>query len=118
MPPRTLTLTRQQYPHEDYYAQFVTKNTLHAIECAFGLERLCAAFAQDHHLNSIPLKQWDAVTMREVDSSGFIARLPFNRALVMIAGDTITRSTLVCIAKCAARMLIEQQTSAPSVRAA
>lgn len=117
-------LTRREYlvdrrvSHEDYYAQFVTAQTLNFVGGAFDAERLSRALDEDRHLNSIQLERWTSLTTRPVGRDGFASRLPFNRALVAAAGESITRATLVCIAKRAARMLVEQHRARPSVLAA
>lgn len=117
MPTHTSVLTRRRYlraeiaHHEAYYGQFVTEQTLRTVQSAFSIERLREAFAENRHLDSIPQQQWDAVTLHQVDNTRFIGRLPLNRARIVAAGDTVTRSMLTCIAKRAARILIEPQTN-------
>ncbi|MET0885979.1 MAG: hypothetical protein ABWX92_05960 [Mycetocola sp.] len=125
--------TRKQYvreqrvSHDDYFAQFVTEETLRHVHNAFTIERLTRAFDEDHHLNSIPLKQWDAITTRPVDhtlgwtlrdSGPFHATIPFDREAAKAAHEYATRATLVCIAKRAARMLVERHLSQPVAKAA
>ncbi len=123
----TLTLTpsvvhtRREYirersvDHETYYAQFVNDSTLAAVDRAFGVERLRKAFTADHHLNSIPLAQWDQHFIAGDNSAEAIQRqgafyslLPFDRQAVAAAGETVTRAVIVCIAKRAARILIDR----------
>lgn len=120
----TPILTRRQYmqrasvSHDDYYAQFVTQQTLDHVNAAFEVETLGVALDADRHLNSIPLNRWDAIAHRPTEAKGFVATLPMNRAAIAAAGETVTRAVLVCIAKRAARMLVEQQMSQSAVQAA
>lgn len=115
--------TRSEYvrervvSHDDYYAQFVTDETLRHISWAFDTTTLRDALAEDPHLNSIPLPRWGLLAIRELEgpafprlnpSGPFTAALPFNRQLADAAGESVTRAVLVCIAKRAAKMLVEQ----------
>ena len=111
---------RSEITHADYYAQFVTEETRSVIERTFGKETLAAALRQDRHLNSIDMRSWDAVSWYPInaddsyrradlrsDSGRFRAGIPFDRAATEAAGETITRAVLVCIAKEAARQVVE-----------
>ncbi|MFF2053855.1 hypothetical protein ACFVU2_19780 [Leifsonia sp. NPDC058194] len=116
--------TRNEYvrektiSHHDYYAQFVTEATLRHVHNAFSVDTLRDALAQDRHLNSIPITRWDRLAIHELDvdrpwiglrSSGrFTAAIPFDRAAAAAAGELVSRATLICIIKTAARMLVEQ----------
>lgn len=132
VPVTTLTLprvhTRDEYvrdrlvSHDDYYAQFVTPETLRHVGWAFDTETLRKALAEDEHLNSIPLRRWDLLAIRELEvrnqgrlnpSGRFTAAIPFDRDVAATAGEWISRATLVCIAKRAARMIVERS-SAPA----
>lgn len=120
----TQVLTRQQYlhdqtvSHEDYFAQFVTEETLRAVRNVFDAEQLSEALDEDRHLNTIPLRKWETLAIHEIDSAGlrtfprdsgrFYAGIPFNREAAKEANEAITRSTLVCIAKRAARTVVGQ----------
>jgi hypothetical protein len=124
MPENTPVLTRKQYMsassvrHETYYAQFVTEETLRTVQNAFGIERLSEALTADRHLNTIPLSQWDNISFREINPprfknvaaqpNRFVATVPFNREVAAAAGEAVTRSTLICIVKSAARTLVLQ----------
>lgn len=130
----TLTLprvhTRDEYvreglvSHDDYYAQFVTPETLRHIGWAFDTETLRTALVEDEHLNSIPLQRWDLLAIRELEdrnrgrlnpSGPFTAAIPFDRDAATAAGESVSRATLVCIAKRAAKMLVERSSvSAPN----
>lgn len=105
---RTDYMSDSTVTHDDYYGQFVTEHTLSYVGGAFGAERLRAALDQDRHLNSIALKHWDTLTTHPVGRDGFRSRMPFNRLLIVATGETVTRAVLVCIAKRAARMLVER----------
>lgn len=125
----TLTLpcvrTRDEYvrhravTHDEYYAQFVTDETLRHIGWAFDTETLRTALSEDEHLSSIPWRRWQLLAIRELDgrnfhrldpSGPFTAAIPFDRSAATAAGETVTRSTLVCIAKRAAKMLVDRPT--------
>ena len=115
---RTEYVREKTISHHDYYAQFVTGATLRHVRAAFDVETLSDAFARDRHLNTISIPKWERLAIRELDierlgiglrSSGrFAAAIPFDRAAVAAAGDFVSRADLICIAKCAARILIEQ----------
>ena len=90
--------TRKQYmnkecSHADYNRQFVSPAMLRSVESHIGVERIRAS--TDEHLNDIPLWEWDL--------------LPYNtsRELLKECGDYLTQAGHVCIAKQAARMLLE-----------
>lgn len=116
-----LALTPQE-AHEAYYAQFVTPATLRWVEGVFGVDLLRKNLPKDRHLNSIPLERWDSLSWASTSPRGrstsragartgtFRAILPFDREAVSAAGETVTRAVLVCIAKCAARMVVERST--------
>lgn len=125
----TLTLrrirTRDEYvregllSHDDYYAQFVTAETLRHIGWAFDTETLRKALVEDEHLNSIPLQRWNLLAIRELDernrgrlnpSGRFTATIPYDHEAAVAAGEGVTRATLVCIAKRAAQMIVERAT--------
>lgn len=125
--------------HVAYYDQFVTSQTLGCVERAFGAELLRESFEKDPNLNNIPLAHWDAITAIPVADNGcdrvcadhspkrrprsaasaregrFRATLPINREAILAAGETLTRSVLVCIAKNAARTIADR---APAAAAA
>lgn len=119
-----VVFTRDEYvrdrtvSHDDYYAQFVTEQALRKVESWFGVEQLSQALAEDRHLNTIPLRQWDALSIQEIDqprgwspspSGRFYAAIELDREAIAVAGETVTRSTLVCVAKRAAQMLVERR---------
>lgn len=119
----TRAFTRSDYmrerivSHHDYYSQFVTDDTIKYIRTWFDPETLADALAKDEHLNSIPLTRWDALAIEEADGSRgavrrrpgrFYARIPLDVAAASAASETITRAVLVCIAKCAARIIINK----------
>lgn len=136
-PTRPAVMTRREYldassaeyaahgtstqTHRAYYAQFVTKHTQLAVLQRFGIDQLRSAFARDPHLNTIPLKQWDALSWHSVNTGGrsyphrhflsgpFVAHLAYNNMAIVEAGESLTRAVLVCIAKEAARQLIENE---------
>ena len=111
--------------HQDYYRQFVTDRTLAHVAGWFEPGELAAAHAKDEHLNTIPLEKWDRLTWHPTNknprpsqytsargaSGPFQSHLPINDQMIELTGELVTRSTLVCIAKQAARMLVEQEAS-------
>jgi hypothetical protein len=80
-----------------YFGQFVTDGTKTRVLQSIGLERLMTS--TDPHLNDIPLVLWDRLTPGLPGSAGFAK-----------AGDYYTLSNGVCLAKEAARQIIEAQT--------
>jgi hypothetical protein len=92
--------TRQQYlnhecTHREYYAQFVTNATRSAVLERIGIDRLLSN-AED--LNRIPLSTWDGLMI--------FYRLTTEK--LRLAGDFQSMAGKVCIAKEAARQLIEE----------
>ena len=83
--------------HRRYYGQFVTPGTKYRVLSAIGLDRLMKS--TDPHLNDIPLELWDRLTPQLPGSGGFTK-----------AGDYYTLANGVCLAKEAARQIIEAQT--------
>lgn len=120
----TTIATRAQYmgreiDHKSYYRQFITETTIADVVRAFGIEELDRAFAEDEHLNSIPLARWDSFSWYPVTSEGvyrqptsgsgpFRSILAVDREALTAAGETLTRAVLVCIAKQAAKVAIER----------
>ena len=88
--------TRKLY--REYTAQFVDGSIKKQVLRYFPEERLVAS--EDEHLNDIPLKQWDDCMM-------FMASGRLNNKLKE-AGDCVSKATLVCIAKEAARQIIDE----------
>jgi hypothetical protein len=96
--------TRAQYLHDSqtdgpaahrrYYGQFVTNGTKHRVVSSIGLARLLAS--SNLHFNDIPLHEWDRLVPALPGSAGF------NKA-----GDYYTLSNGVCLAKEAARQIVE-----------
>lgn len=122
-------ITRKQYlhghpstsyqMHRDYYAQFVTDATIAAIAMTFGVDRLTKTLAKDRHVNTIPLVQWDHASwhlttpspeseIRRGSSRAFVSHLAMDRDAVKASGDIVTRAFLVCVAKEAAKQVIER----------
>lgn len=91
--------TRKDYmagncTHQEYYAQFVTPEIKVSVIRAIGLKKLMAS--TDPHLNDIPLERWDDIST----NAG---------AKMKEAGDFLSMAGNVCIAKAAARQIIEQE---------
>ena len=87
--------------HRRYYSQFVDLQVRNFIEHCFGTEKLVKAFETDEHFNNIPLHKWDGL-------------YPMLRAMVgdtnlKMVGDFWSLSAAVCIAKEAARQVVERE---------
>lgn len=83
--------------HRRYFGQFVTNGTKARVLQFIGLDRLMQS--TDPHLNDIPLTLWDQLTPALPGSASFAK-----------AGDYYTLANGVCLAKEAARQIIEAQT--------
>ena len=83
--------------HRRYYGQFVTDGTKFRVLQSIGLDRLMQS--TNPHFNDIPLPLWDRLTPKLPGSEGFAK-----------AGDYYTLSNGVCLAKEAARQIVEAQT--------
>ena len=101
--------TRTQYlngeiSHFDFYAQFVDepiKNIVRArLERAGYLKNLKEKFGEDKNLNNIPLHIWDSFS-QSLNTSEVAGKM-------REAGDYLTLSGIVCIAKTAAQILIQE----------
>ena len=94
-----MTFTRDDFmknrcTYRQYYAQFVTEDMKARLIRYLGLDTLLAS--KDEHLNDIGLRQWDL----------FIAG-PLAISLKSV-GDFASLAVNVCIAKEAARQIIEE----------
>jgi hypothetical protein len=90
--------TRKQYlngevSHREYHAQFVNDTIKQNVLNHVGLNRLMKS--TDKHLNDIPLDIWDSIPMYDVSKK------------LKEVGDYLTLAGAVCIAKEAARQIIE-----------
>lgn len=117
-------LTRADYmaalvTHSEYYAQFVTEATRRHVTQRFSADELTEALTKDKHLNSIALQHWDRLTWHPVDptqrwSAGFNDRfyssIPYDEQVVKRVGEISSRAVLVCIAKEAARQIVDRHT--------
>jgi len=98
-------ITRSQYMensselHEKYYGQFVNRQILNLVENAFGFELLQKSLKKDKNLNNIELRLWDNL-------SSSVNHLSTNSRKMAEEGNSI--STGVCIAKAAARMIVNE----------
>jgi hypothetical protein len=96
--------TRKKYlsheiTHRDYYSQFVTNAIKSVVSRNIGKDRIKAS--SDEHFNDIPLSLWDGVARQ-------IQRIPSNLKEEMSkAGDYCTLAGIVCIAKEAAKQLVD-----------
>lgn len=81
--------------HRRYFGQFVTPGTKTRVLSAIGIDRLMKS-TDYKNLNDIPLREWDALVPRLPGSGGFTR-----------AGDYYTTANGVCLAKEAARQIIE-----------
>lgn len=92
--------TRKQYlnnecSHHEYYIQFVTPLTRTVVANGIGIDRIKGS--TDPHLNDIPLAEWDSLPIN----------LYYNDNAMKAAGDYLTKSGAVCIAKAAAREIAQ-----------
>ncbi|HEU5223108.1 MAG TPA: hypothetical protein VFU07_05430 [Candidatus Lumbricidophila sp.] len=107
--------------HRAFFAQFVTEATRDHVKSWISTSELEEALLDDPNLNSISLNRWDALSWRLTNGSftsrataagnqsgPFYATIPFDRKAVLLADEAVTRTTLVCIAKEAARQLVER----------
>lgn len=102
--------TRQDYmekrcSHREYYSQFVNRSVLYSVETFIGRDTLLSS--TDEHLNDIPLARWDQLT-GYTGFSNWKWLLPTNNKRIKEAGEWLTSATAVCIAKEAARQIIEK----------
>lgn len=86
--------------HRRYYGQFVNEGTKWRVLAFISLDRLKAS--TNPHFNDIPLALWDKLTPQLPGSGGFAK-----------AGDFYTLANGVCLAKEAARQIIEAQPQEP-----
>lgn len=96
--------------HRAYFAQFVTLACLAAVADTIGKERIAAS--TDRALNDIPLSEWDKLSGGSGRAHHGDSKLHFVPhwapvAKLREAGESLTLGTTVCIAKEAARQLIE-----------
>ena len=80
--------------HRRYFGQFVTSGTKYRVLSIIGLDRLLSS--TNEHFNDIPLTLWDQLTPRLPGSGGFEK-----------AGDYYTPANGICLAKEAARQIVE-----------
>lgn len=106
--------------HREYYGQFVTSAVIGLVQRRFGARLLEST---DPHFNDIPLSQWDALEpsikylclSHMGDVNGYLWKDPYGRRSILWS-----RSDAVCIAKEAARQIVErttQEDSCPTAQA-
>jgi hypothetical protein len=100
-------ITRKQYMdnsrelHEAYFSQFVHKGILSFVSNQFpDKAKLVESFKADNSFNAIPLGYWDNMT-------GYIEATVSQQLLKKTGEGALCLSTGVCIAKAAARMLVQ-----------
>lgn len=86
--------------HREYWGQFVTSYIKAMVLTRFRLELLQRSLPLDHHLNNIPLAQWDTLT-------GYPQSRLCQTALKE-AGEGVSLSSGVCILKEAAKQIVEE----------
>lgn len=116
-------ITRKQYMDNSsadnfdwfaaYYSQFVNEQVKKAVLNKFGsVEKLATCFAKDKHLNNLPLHLWDQLIGYDGSGNFNSRNNPFyailDRGLLKEAGEGWSASTGICIAKQAARMMVEE----------
>lgn len=88
----------QKVTHAEYYSQFVTEDIKRNVVRKFGKTILLNSYMTDRHLNNIPLKQWDTLTV------------PFGTAdKLKQAGDYLTQAALHVIEEEIQRLAIWSQ---------
>ena len=107
------THTRQDYlahrcTHREYYAQFVNESTRLSVRACIGVERLLAS--TDEHFNDIPLHEWDSLCGFHQSGSRITGspRLPVSGRWLELGEGGPSLSSLVCVAKEAARQLVDE----------
>ena len=108
----TKLMTRKEYmslpyekrDHNQYYGQFVTSELKEVVKARFGVSLLCGAFKKDRHFNTLRLQDWDALYV------------PYE-VLCLLAEANESKyyctsySDRVCVAKEAARIVVEENTA-------
>lgn len=100
--------TRQDYlngkcTHQEYYRQFVDDRVLSladTIISRYGITKAQTGYKTDKHLNFIPLRVWDSTSHVISYNTPLINKLHAR-------GDYLTLAGCVCIAKAAAREILE-----------
>ena len=100
----SIKFTRKQYldkecTHRQYYAQFVTDQAKGFVRLCITMDALLKSEDEDGCFNDIPLRKWDLYADPCPAYLGDLLRA---------AGDYPTLSGMVCIAKEAARQLLEE----------
>jgi hypothetical protein len=83
--------------HREYYAQFVSSDTLAKVKRRFGIDKLVEAYGKDASFNTIPLSTWDILSYK-----------PLLKIPMKLCDDYLTVSGGVCIFKEAAKQLVEK----------
>jgi hypothetical protein len=93
---------RRRCSHEEYYGQYVNNSirmSARNLVCQYKVTRL--QYEKDPHLNFIPLGRWECVILGS------------NRPLVAKSlqdrGDFLSPAVEICIAKEAARQVLEEE---------
>lgn len=92
--------TRKDYlekraTHSEYYGQFVTPGVLATVKQYIGEKEIKQS--KDKHFNDIPLAKWDAFSQH--------SSFKLLGGKMREAGDYLTLSGIVCVAKEAARQI-------------
>lgn len=93
--------TRSDYLHDlcshrEYYRQFVTLEVAGEVLRHFSIYHLQASYALDPNFNTIPLNEWDQITLPM-----------YVRKMMESRGDYLTEAGAVCILKEAALEFLE-----------
>lgn len=101
--------TRQQYlnkeiSHFDFYAQFVDEQVKTIVRNVLKkkgyLNKLAQTIEEDENLNNIPLSFWDSFS-QNLNTAKVCAKMKS-------AGDYLTLSGIICIAKTAAKIIAKE----------
>lgn len=96
-------ITRAEYMeinserHHEYYAQFVTEQTLSFVRNVIGVEKLKASDDPDFN---------DVVRWEQGGRTWAWDRTPINSTLAKECGEGLSMSTRTCVGKAAARIIL------------
>jgi len=97
--------------HREYYSQFVTELVKKCVQNTIPIGRLMSS--TDPHFNDIPIKLWDDCSGSQVPNGkvgNYRTGYRFGEEchlLLKAAGEKSTVSVMCCIAKEAARLIVE-----------
>ena len=96
---------RHRCTHREFYRQFVTPAIIAGVKWLIGEDRLLDSV--DPHFNDIPLRRWDK--LGDVLMSTLSPTRDHLLGVARATGENLSRATVVCILKEAARQWLELQ---------